>query len=84
MEKYEFYSGITNAGKKVRPSNWAERIALLASTFGKDKRLQYNNGLIPVLLDGQPCLRINEEVLTPEIYAQVIVILKSLDAKKVN
>jgi hypothetical protein len=53
--------GLTNDGKKFRPSDWAERLACVFSTFGPDKRLKYSPHVTPgnynrekvVFLDGR-------------------------------
>lgn len=87
MENYEYYTSQTRAGGKVRPSNWIARVAILASTFDKGKRLQYNNALIPSEYNGISCLRVDRKALqriSPEMYACVMNIIDSLGAKKLD
>ncbi|WP_291989198.1 DUF3579 domain-containing protein [Candidatus Accumulibacter sp. ACC007] len=34
--------GLTTAGKKFRPSDWAERLCGVLSAFGAEKRMRYS------------------------------------------
>ena len=34
--------GVTTAGKKFRPSDWAERLCGVLSAFGAEKRMRYS------------------------------------------
>ncbi|EXI85260.1 MAG: hypothetical protein AW11_03583 [Candidatus Accumulibacter regalis] len=34
--------GLTTAGKKFRPSDWAERLCGVLSAFGAEKRMKYS------------------------------------------
>jgi len=87
VERYEYYSSETNAGGRVRPSNWMSRVAQLSSIFDKRKRLIYSDALIPVIKDNNVYLRVNEEKLKkefPGIYESVIAILVFLDVKRLD
>ena len=42
--------GVTTAGRRFRPSDWAERLAGLTSQFGYDQRLAYSPLVMPVTL----------------------------------
>ncbi|MEF8725200.1 MAG: DUF3579 domain-containing protein [Candidatus Accumulibacter delftensis] len=52
--------GMTTAGKKFRPSDWAERLCGVLSAFGAEKRMRYSpyvgprsyNGEKAVFVDG--------------------------------
>jgi len=48
--------GVTSGGKVFRPSDWAERLASVASVFGKDNRLNYSPCVEPVSRDGVRCV----------------------------
>ena len=48
--------GVTTSGKLFRPSDWAERIAGVLSTYGKDHRMIYSPHVKPVTLDGVKCV----------------------------
>lgn len=43
--------GTTSKGKVFRPSDWAERLCGILSSFNKDNRLSYHEWVRPVLLD---------------------------------
>lgn len=44
--------GVTTAGKKFRPSDWAERLASVLSTFGHDQKMVYSPYVKPTTIDG--------------------------------
>jgi hypothetical protein len=44
--------GLTTAGRRFRPSDWAERLAGLTSQFGHDQRLAYSPLVRPLTLAG--------------------------------
>jgi len=82
---YEYYSGFTATGDKIRPSNWIERVAILTSTFNNN-RLVYNASLVPVIYNGQLCLRINHGLLKqtfPITYHTAIALLKELESNPI-
>ena len=37
--------GVTEEGKKLRPSDWIERISSTLASFGSDHRLHYSNAV---------------------------------------
>ena len=43
--------GTTSKGKIFRPSDWAERLCGILSSFTKDNRLSYSNWVRPILVD---------------------------------
>lgn len=53
--------GLTTAGKKFRPSDWAERLCGVLSAFGAEKKMKYSpyvgpgdyNGEKAVFVDGR-------------------------------
>lgn len=62
--------GVTTQGKTFRPSDWAERLASLASKMGLDNRLNYCPWVQPVLRGGMRCVVISRalENEAPETY----------------
>jgi hypothetical protein len=44
--------GRTKAGKRLRPSDWAERLCSQTATFCDKARMTYSPHLTPVLVDG--------------------------------
>jgi len=51
--------GLTGAGRTFRPSDWAERLASVASHMGTDNRLNYLPSVRPVTRDGIRCVVIS-------------------------
>ena len=51
--------GVTGAGRTFRPSDWAERLASVASHMGADNRLNYSPNVRPASRDGIRCVVIN-------------------------
>lgn len=53
--------GITEDGRRFRPSDWVERLSAALASFGPDHRLRY--GLVrPCFVDGQKCLLVNKRL----------------------
>ena len=71
--------GVTEEGKKLRPSDWIERISSTLASFGKDQRLQYSDAVAPCIIDGEKCLVVarNLNDLNPDAYNFVMGFAKS-------
>ncbi len=54
--------GITKAGRPFRPSDWAERLSSVLSTFGADNRMSYSPYVRPVTLDGVKCVVVDKKL----------------------
>ncbi len=54
--------GVTNDGRKFRPSDWAERLCSLFATLGPDNRTRYSPHVFPVNRDGQVCVVVNRQL----------------------
>lgn len=48
--------GITRSGRAFRPSDWAERLCGVLSTFGGDQQMRYSPFVRPILMDGVRCV----------------------------
>ena len=48
--------GITLQGRAFRPSDWAERLCGIMSSFGGDQQMRYSPYVRPVMLDGVRCV----------------------------
>jgi Protein of unknown function (DUF3579) len=48
--------GLTLAGEKFRPSDWADRLCGMMSVFGEDRQLSYSPYLKPVIVEGTTCV----------------------------
>ena len=62
--------GVTEDGKKLRPSDWIERISSTLASFGTDQRLKYSNSVAPCVIDGEKCLVVarNLHDINPKAY----------------
>ena len=58
--------GITQNGRAFRPSDWAERLCGIMSTFGGDNQMRYSPHVRPVMLDGVRCVVVEPELTTVE------------------
>ncbi len=48
--------GVTLNGRAFRPSDWAERLCGIMSTFGRDQQMRYSPFVRPMMLDGVRCV----------------------------
>lgn len=48
--------GVTLGGRAFRPSDWAERLCGIMSTFGGDQQMRYSPFVRPMMLDGVRCV----------------------------
>lgn len=65
--------GVTQEGKKFRPSDWAERMSGNLSTF-RGRRIQYSPFLKPAVKNGVKCVVLDRslEQKDPEQYRQIM------------
>lgn len=66
--------GITQNGRKFRPSDWAERMSGALSTFGRDQRIRYSPLLRPMTINGIKCVYIDPSLRDsyPEMYTYIM------------
>ena len=69
--KEVFIQGITRDGKTFRPSDWAERLAGVMSSFRPGgaqpgSHLSYSPWCIPTVINGIKCVVVNRELRTLE------------------
>ncbi|MCF6211722.1 MAG: DUF3579 domain-containing protein [Gammaproteobacteria bacterium] len=66
--------GITESGRKFRPSDWAERMSGSLSTFGRDHRIHYSPLLHPKTINGIKCIIIDPQLeeVAPETYSYIM------------
>jgi len=53
---YVVIEGIKEDGKRLRPSDWIERLSSSLASFGTDNRLRYDVCVQPCVVEGQKCL----------------------------
>lgn len=54
--------GLTKAGRTFRPSDWAERLSGVLSTFGEDNRMAYSPYVKPVTINGVKGVRVDKKL----------------------
>lgn len=66
--------GVTESGRKFRPSDWAERMSGSLSTFGRDQRIHYSPLLQPLTINGIKCIAIDPRMKDkcPEMFAYIM------------
>ncbi len=66
--------GITEDGRKFRPSDWAERMSGMLSSFGDDHRIHYSPQLRPISVDGVKSIAIDTDLSNtqPQTYNQIM------------
>ncbi|BBP45707.1 hypothetical protein THMIRHAS_10800 [Thiosulfatimonas sediminis] len=71
--------GMTEDGRKFRPSDWIDRISSMGASFGDSHRLVYSDLLHPELFEGQKCLMIDTEleIKNPNMFSYVMNFVKS-------
>jgi hypothetical protein len=62
--------GVTRKGRAFRPSDWAERLCGVLSTFGGDQQMRYSPFVRPILMDGVRCVYVQPELraIEPRAY----------------
>lgn len=75
--------GVTEDGRKFRPSDWIDRISSLMASYGASHRLVYSDLMHPELYQGQKCLIIDTEleIKNPGMFEYVMNFAKSNNLK---
>ncbi len=62
--------GVTNIGRTFRPSDWAERLCGIMSSFGGDQQMRYSPFVRPTLIEGVRCVLVDPQLaeLEPRAY----------------
>lgn len=63
--------GVTNDGRKFRPSDWAQRLATAVGTLSASRRIKYHPKVTISMMDGANCVVIASELKDeePMLYA---------------
>lgn len=66
--------GLTTAGKKFRPSDWAERLCGVMSAFGAEKRMRYSPYVGPRSYQGEKAVFVDARLyeIEPMAYRFVL------------
>ena len=72
MQNKLVIQGVTEDGKKFRPSDWAERICGNLCTF-RNRRMYYSPLLRPAVIDGIKCMIVDPTLSDshPELYLEI-------------
>lgn len=54
--------GITSSGRTFRPSDWAERLSGILSSFGHDHRMSYSPYVRPMTVDNVKCVAVDKKL----------------------
>lgn len=54
--------GVTRAGKRFRPSDWAERLSGVMSAFGAERRMTYSPYVQPGAYNGEKCVFVDRRI----------------------
>lgn len=78
-EDYLIVSGLQEDGKKLRPTDWVERISSSLATMDQNHRLHYCESVQPCIVDGEKCLAVARclEQSNPGAYAFVMEFAKA-------
>lgn len=76
---YLIVSGTQEDGKKLRPTDWVERISSSLATLDEHHRLHYSASVQPCVVDGEKCLAVARclEQANPAAYAFVMEFARS-------
>lgn len=58
--------GITLSGRAFRPSDWADRLCGVMSSFGNDNQMRYSPHVRPMRLDGVTCVVVEPRLVDIE------------------
>lgn len=78
--------GITSAGRTFRPSDWAERLSGVMSTFGADHRMSYSPYVRPVTVGGIKCVVVDKKLqdVEPRAYSFLLGFARDNDLQIVD
>ena len=74
VDSHCLIEGVTESGRRFRPSDWVERFASMHARFGKNRRLNFSTELRPVVFDGGKALMVARSLQTsaPEVWEQIM------------
>jgi hypothetical protein len=66
--------GVTLAGARFRPSDWAERLSGVMSAFGSERRMTYSPYVQPGTYEGEKCVYVDGRIrdIEPMAYAFLV------------
>ncbi len=78
--------GMTSSGREFRPSDWAERLSGILSTFGLNQKMSYHPYVRPMLMDGIRCVAVDKklETVDPRVYSFLMSFAKDNDLRVID
>lgn len=78
--------GITSSGKPFRPSDWAERLSGILSSFGYDQRMQYSPYVRPLTVDDVKCVAVDRKLMEidPRVYNFLLAFAQDNDLRVID
>ncbi len=78
--------GLTSNGRVFRPSDWAERLSGILSTFGFDQKLSYAPYVRPILMDNVRCVAVDKQLeqIDPRVFAFLMAFARDNDLQVVD
>jgi len=78
--------GLTSSGKPFRPSDWAERLCGVFSTFGKDHRMSYSPYVRPLTIDNVKSVVVEKKFqeIEPRAYSFLLSFAKDNDLRVIE
>ena len=66
--------GVTEEGKKLRPSDWIERICSSLAAYGMGGAAQCSTSVHPCIIDGEKCLVVARNLSSsfPDVYRFIL------------
>lgn len=78
--------GITSSGREFRPSDWAERLSGILSTFGVDQKLSYAPFVRPMVHNNVRCVAVDRQLekVDPRVYEFIMTFARDNDLQVVD
>jgi len=66
--------GLTQEGRRFRPSDWAERLCGVMSAFGAERRMSYSPYVQPGNQEGEKCVYVDARIRDIEPMAYMFLV----------
>lgn len=78
--------GMTRHGREFRPSDWAERLAGILSSFGTDQKLSYAPYVRPMVMENIRCVAVDKQLekVDPRVYSFLMSFAKDNDLRVID
>lgn len=78
--------GITSSGRTFRPSDWAERLSGILSSFALEKKMSYHPYVRPLMFENVRCVAVDRklEKIDPRVWTFLMSFAKDNDLRVVD